>query len=104
MISEPHTAVADAREDDDLASASATANQSSKDMCSYPNLRTHREQRGLTQAKLAALANVSKDLISSTEKHNKHRKIKLLDIIHALNEHERTRSYGVIDPDKELSC
>lgn len=104
MISDPHTAVADAREVDAGAGASGTAEQSSTDMCSYPNLRTHRERRGLSQAKLAVLANVSKDLISSAEKHNKHRKIKLLDIIHALNEHERTRSYGVIDPDKELSC
>lgn len=72
------------------------------DLFRYPNLRIHREQRGLSQAKLAAQAEVGKDLISSAERNNPHRRLKLLAVIHALNQHERTQSYGVIDPEREL--
>jgi transcriptional regulator with XRE-family HTH domain len=79
-----------------------TAQSANGDLCRYPNLRTHREQRGMSQAKLAALAGVGKDLVSSAERHNAHRRMKLLAVIHALNEHERTKSYGRIDPEREL--
>lgn len=71
-------------------------------MYRYPNLRTHREQRGLSQVKLAARAGVGKDLIAFAEKGNPHRRIKLLDVIHALNQHELTQSYEVIDPERGL--
>lgn len=82
--------------------AAGASVQISSDMGRYPNLRTHREQRGLSQMKLAALAGVGKDLIASAERGNPHRRIKLLNVIHALNEHERTKSYGVIAAETEL--
>lgn len=64
----------------------------------FPNLKTLRRSAALSMNKLSQLAGVSRDLISSLEKHQPHTMVKVMAVFNALKKH-----HPGIDPDKEIT-
>jgi len=69
----------------------------------YDNLKTHRIAAGLTIAKLHLLSGVSVATISRIEKHDPATKVKLVNIIDALNKTDKFK-LSPLDPDTEITA
>lgn len=68
----------------------------------YRNCQRHRAQLGLNRTKAAQLSGVSTETLRSIENGGAHKLETIMNVIHAVNEHERSAAFPEVDPDSEL--